>query len=431
MNPNTYIHPREQLAISMSWIYRHHLTTAASGNISCLDENGDMWITPADVDKGSLLPRDMVCVQADGSCIGRYKPSSEYPLHRAIYDARPDIRAIVHAHPPCGVAFSVAKRTPSGRLFPQTFRCSRNIGFAPYAKPGSEKLATFVAEKFIAGCDSIILESHGICCGGATLNEAFFRFDTLEFSAQAEIRASMIGKPHELTNEQLLLDRTRARGFFGVLAPTNHAKPPHVINGAESICTYLKRGIEQGLFSATTGIISLRLGPDSFLINKQNADRSQIRPSDFVVINKGCVEQGCLPSHMAMIHDAIYKSHPDISCIINASPLYCLAHSICHRPIDTKILPESYLHLHEIPLVPYEAPYRRHELIVEKISLANPAVEICNNGIMTVGRGISDAYRALETVESTAQAVVSSTPLGGYVPLPPAQIAELLDPETP
>ena len=79
MNPNTYIHPREQLAISMSWIYRHHLTNAASGNISCLDENGDMWITPADVDKGSLLPRDMVCVQADGlSLIHISEPTRPY-----------------------------------------------------------------------------------------------------------------------------------------------------------------------------------------------------------------------------------------------------------------------------------------------------------------------------------------------------------------
>ena len=430
MTPLAYIHPREQIAMMMSWIYRHHLTTAAGGNISCLDENGDMWITPAAVDKGSLSPRDIVCVHADGTHEGRYAPSSEYPLHRAIYDSRPDIKGIVHAHPQSGMAFSVAKRAPIARLFPQSFRYNREVGFAPYAKPGSEKLGMLVGEKFVAGYHSVILESHGVCCGGSSLLEAFVRFDTLEFSCHAEIYASSIGIPYKLTDEQLLLARTRTRGFFGVLAPTNKPRSPQIAQAAETLCTYLRRGVEHGLFTSSLGAISLRLGPDAFLITAHGVDRSHIRPHDFVLIKGDCVEAGRTPSRMAYIHHQIYKGRPEVQAIINAAPLNCLAYSICHRAIETRAIPESYQQLRDVNIVPFETPFKKPEAILEKLSLDNPALEICNNGVMTVGADLTHAYRTLEVLEGTAAALISSVPLGGFVPMSPSAIEELAeDPE--
>ena len=75
------------------------MTTTSGGNLSILEENGDIWITPAGIDKGTLRPQDMVCVRPDGAVDGLHRPSSELPFHQEIYRTRPDIRGILHAHP--------------------------------------------------------------------------------------------------------------------------------------------------------------------------------------------------------------------------------------------------------------------------------------------------------------------------------------------
>src|SRR3954468_19383436 len=90
------LHPRGEIVQTMERIYRYRMTTTSGGNLSIHDENGDVWITPARVDKGSLRAADMVCVRSKGAIDGPHKPSSEYPFHQAIYRARPDLRAVVH-----------------------------------------------------------------------------------------------------------------------------------------------------------------------------------------------------------------------------------------------------------------------------------------------------------------------------------------------
>jgi ribulose-5-phosphate 4-epimerase/fuculose-1-phosphate aldolase len=102
----------------MQRIYQGRMTTLSGGNLSILDEDGSLWITPAGTDKGRLTPNDIVHVLADGSVEGPHRPSSELPFHRAIYASRPDLRAIVHAHPPALAAFSIAR-------WPRRWRSSR------------------------------------------------------------------------------------------------------------------------------------------------------------------------------------------------------------------------------------------------------------------------------------------------------------------
>ncbi len=104
------LHPRDQLVAIMNRIYNNGMTTLSGGNLSILDANGDIWITPAGVDKGKLTPQDIVCVHADGTVDGLHRPSSELPFHRAIYRCRPDLRAIVHAHAPALVSFSIVRQ---------------------------------------------------------------------------------------------------------------------------------------------------------------------------------------------------------------------------------------------------------------------------------------------------------------------------------
>lgn len=89
------MHPADQITVVISRIYRSGLTTTSGGNISIKDENGDIWITPGGIDKGSLTPKDIICVKPDGTIIGPHKPSSEFPFHKAIYEMRPKMTAVI------------------------------------------------------------------------------------------------------------------------------------------------------------------------------------------------------------------------------------------------------------------------------------------------------------------------------------------------
>jgi len=116
------MHIRDLITMVISRIFRRGMTTTSGGNISVIDENGDIWVTPSAVDKGSLRPSDIVCVRHDGTITGRHKPSSEFPFHKAIYEMRSDIRAIIHAHPPALVSFSIVHDIPNTNVISQAIR---------------------------------------------------------------------------------------------------------------------------------------------------------------------------------------------------------------------------------------------------------------------------------------------------------------------
>ena len=143
--------PREQIAEICRHIYRAGLTTTSGGNLSILAEDGTIWVSPAAVDKGGLQAEDVVGLHPDGTQSGARSPSSESPFHRAIYRARPDLKAIIHAHPPALVAFSIARRRPANGILPEMQRLCGPVGYAPYALPGSEELGRGIAAGFEKG----------------------------------------------------------------------------------------------------------------------------------------------------------------------------------------------------------------------------------------------------------------------------------------
>src|ERR687883_1099722 len=94
---STYLHPRDEITATMGRIYRYRMTTTSGGNLSICEPDGTVWVTPARVDKGGLTREDVVCLRPGGTVEGLHQPSSELPFHQMIYDARPDIRGVVHA----------------------------------------------------------------------------------------------------------------------------------------------------------------------------------------------------------------------------------------------------------------------------------------------------------------------------------------------
>lgn len=167
------VHPRDELMQTMERIYRYRMTTTSGGNLSIRDDEGDIWITPARIDKGRLQREDIVCVSPDDYVSGRHGPSSELPFHRAIYEARPDLKAVVHAHPVALVACSIARTIPDTRLFHRAWMVCGEVGFADYALPGSGQLGKNIAAVFARGANCVLLENHGVVVAGESLKEAF------------------------------------------------------------------------------------------------------------------------------------------------------------------------------------------------------------------------------------------------------------------
>ncbi len=405
---------------TMERIYRYRMTTTSGGNLSIRDANGDIWITPARVDKGSLRREDIVCVRADGRREGVHPPSSELPFHQAIYQQRPDLGGIVHAHAVALVAFSVCRRVPDTRLFPQARHVCGQPGFAPYALPGSMALGENIARTFAGGFNCVVLENHGVVCGGENLQHAFERFETLEFTAKTIIKASQMGEVRYLDDKQVAQRQTTALPEF----------TPGPAGGEEQelrrqLADFLQRGYRQRLLISTEGSFSARLADGSMLITPSHVDRSTLSIGDMVLIRNGAVEAGRLPSRAARLHAAIYQRHPAVRAIVNALPVNATAFSVTGVPLDSRTIPESYLFLKDVARVPFGEQYQDGRAVAERLSPENPVALIENDGVVVCGTNVLDAFDRLEVLETTAEALINSRSLGKVVPMSDTIIAEL------
>jgi L-fuculose-phosphate aldolase len=416
------IHPRDEIMRTMERIYRYRMTTTSGGNLSIRDDDGSVWITPARIDKGSLRRDDIVRVTQDGSVVGPHQPSSEFPFHKAIYAARPDLRGIVHAHPVALVAFSICRRVPDTRLLPQARRVCGEVGFAPYALPGSEALGQRIAAKFSEGFGCVVLENHGVVTGGESLQEAFERFETLEFTAKTIIKASHLGSVRYLTDD----DASRPRP-----APlaTSFARSAPI--GSEEkdlrrlLCEFVRRSYQHRLMISTEGAFSARLGDDSFLITPHRIDRQSLEVSDIVLVDQGISEDGSIPSSASQNHRAIYQNHPQIRAIVHAYPVNATAFSVTDAPFDSRTIPESYIFLRDVARIPFGAQFTDGSELARLTSPRFPIAILENDGVQVCGTTVLDAFDRLEVLETTAEAMINSRPLGTMVPMSTEVIDEL------
>jgi L-fuculose-phosphate aldolase len=417
-----YVHPRDELLRTMERIYRYRMTTTSGGNLSIRDADGAIWITPARIDKGNLQRDDIVCLAADGRIEGRHAPSSEAPFHQAIYAARPDLRAIVHAHPVALVAFSICRKVPDTRLFHQARHVCGDVGFALYALPGSQALASNIAKTFAQGHNCVVLENHGIVVGGADLTEAFQRFETLEFTAQTTIRAATLGDVRLLSDRQLELSRRQAEPL-----PEFTADLPRSLERElrTQLRDFLRRGYQQRLFISTAGSFSARIGADAFLITPYLRDRQRIELEDLVLIDRGRREAGKSPSRSSRMHRAIYLRHSGIAAVVTAYPVHATAFCVTQAELNTRTIPESYLFLRDVPRLPFELPFGNSGDLAEAVSPSQPIALLDNDGVLVCGTSVLDAFDRLEVLETTAEALIQGRPIGPLVPMPDAVIDEL------
>lgn len=416
-----WLHPREELVETMRRIYRYKMTTTSGGNLSILDPDGSIWITPSRVDKGSLQPTDVVRVLADGSKEGLHPPSSEFPFHREIYRRRPDIKAIVHAHPGALVAFSICRLIPETRVQSNVYAVCGRVAIAPYACPGTAELGEKIAATFAGGADCVLLENHGVVIGGGDLREAFQRFETLEFVAQTLINAASLGPIKVLTPAQLGVETMSDFAELPETTPSNREKELRT-----AICRFVQRAYQQRLLISTAGACSARLEGNEFVVTPRRRDRLELSPAGIVRARRGACERGKRPSRAALLHALIYERNPDVGAIINAQPAHASAFCMTAAPLSTRTIPESYVVLNEAPKLPFLRIVEDAERIANEVSLRKrPVVLIENEGALVLGRDVLDAFDRLEVLEATTEALLLAKPLGPVVPMPDAAIEEL------
>lgn len=403
----------------MRRIYRRALTTTSGGNISLRHDDGAIWISPASLDKGALAPAEVVRVAPDGSSTGPYKPSLEYPFHRAIYQARPDLRAIVHAHPADLVAFSIARKIPDTAITPHSLHTCGAVGYASYAIPGSPELGDNIAASFAGGFNCVLLENHGAVAAGQSLLHAFHRFEALDNCARLHIQASRLGTPRKLSSEDLKLSRSADMHEFTPPAPAEREAQMR-----QQICTMVHRACEQQLMTSSAGSFSARLDAASFLITPGNIDRQLLSPGDIVLITDSGREASKLPAAEVHLHQQIYKEHPEIASIVTAAPTSMMAFGVTGAHLDTRIIPESYFILRDLPSLPFAAR-NDHDRISKTLGRTSPVIMIQHQAVIATGTTILQAFDRLEVGEFTARSIIAAKMLGGAVTLSDTQAAEI------
>jgi L-fuculose-phosphate aldolase len=206
---------RKEIARFMRRLYDRGLTTASGGNISVRLEQG-IIITPSALDKGLIRSKQIGIITYEGKNLTpELKPSIESSMHLAIYRKRPDVNAIVHAHPPIATSFTAMKKVINCTLIAEARAVLGTPVVAPYALMGTQELAAAAAAAAV-GADPrvdpmsasmnpnvILLENHGIVCLGKDLLTAFDRMEVLEAAAKMTFITSQMGDLRPLSAEQL------------------------------------------------------------------------------------------------------------------------------------------------------------------------------------------------------------------------------------
>ena len=184
-------------------LYDRGLVVATEGNVSVRLDDRRLLATPTGACKGFLATDQLVMVDLEGRRLqGEFPPSSELPLHLAVYRVRPEVQAIVHAHPPIATGFAVAGIPLDQPILAEAVILLGPVPVAHYGTPTTEELSKAVL-KYIHGHNAILLANHGALTVGEDLWQAYFRMETLEHVAQVNLVAHLLGKMNVLSEEDV------------------------------------------------------------------------------------------------------------------------------------------------------------------------------------------------------------------------------------
>jgi len=184
-------------------------------------------MTPKSVSKGFMTP-DMMCItDLDGRKIqGDRDPSSEMLMHLEVYRQRPDVHAVVHAHPPIATGFAVAGIPLDRAVLAEVLTTLGSIPIAAYATPSTRELPEAVG-KYIKAHDGMLLANHGALTVGPDLLGAYYKMETIEHFAKISLVARLLGRENLISREEVMRLQ-ELRGTYGIKAPAPICAPDDV-----------------------------------------------------------------------------------------------------------------------------------------------------------------------------------------------------------
>ena len=185
---------KEEIVKVATRCYDRGLLVAGDGNISVRVGPNRLIATPSGVSKGWMTPEMMVAVDLEGRPLEStsYKVSSEWPMHQVIYQARPDIHAVVHAHPPHATAFAVAGLSLDKAILSEVVLTLGCVPLAAYGTPSTRELTDAIAP-FLEFHDALLMANHGAVAYAETLEKAFNKLETLEHTCKISFLARTLG----------------------------------------------------------------------------------------------------------------------------------------------------------------------------------------------------------------------------------------------
>jgi L-fuculose-phosphate aldolase len=202
-SPRTSEHELRQEMVRVGHLlWERGYVAATDGNLSARLGSDRLLATASGLSKGFLSTNDLVMLRLDGSPISSFrgraqKPSSELSMHLEVYRQRPDVRAVVHAHPPIATAFSIAGISLARCVIPEVIVTLGSIHTTEYATPGTGEVSESIRQS-IQDYDAIILTHHGSLTVGRSLWEAYLRLEKVEHTAQITLAAQQLGQVQTL-----------------------------------------------------------------------------------------------------------------------------------------------------------------------------------------------------------------------------------------
>lgn len=193
---------RERLVFFGRLLHQQSFISATDGNLSVRLSDDRIMATPTGVSKGMMQPSDMVIVDRAGNRVaGEHNVSFEIDMHLTIYRRRPDVSAVVHAHPCTATAFASAGISLNEPLCSEFVMTLGSVPLAPYATTGTPEVSDSLLP-FIGESNAILMANHGVVCYGKDLCQAYLRMEAVEHFARIVLATKQIGK-------QILLDNIK------------------------------------------------------------------------------------------------------------------------------------------------------------------------------------------------------------------------------
>jgi L-fuculose-phosphate aldolase len=206
---------RQQLVDVGRLMYQKGWVAANDGNLSVRLEDERLLVTPTRISKGLMTPDDLIICDADGNKLeGRGERTTEIAMHTVIYAMRPDIHAVVHAHPPVSTGFAVCGRPLNRAIVPEIIVQLGCVPVAEYGRPGTPALSDSL-KPYIPKYDALLMANHGAVTYADELYKAYYRMETMEHLARIALVAEILGDPKLLSRREVeALFEARAR--YGV-----------------------------------------------------------------------------------------------------------------------------------------------------------------------------------------------------------------------